>query len=63
MIDQQTLNIKALPILQVICLNLFCQHFNNKMKKKTEYPTVGIIPKLNIKIVERGKIDNSNTQI
>ena len=43
MIDQQTLNIKALPILQVICLNLFCQHFyqQNEKKEKNKYHTVG----------------------
>jgi hypothetical protein len=62
MIDQQTLDIKALPILQVLCLNLFCV---DKMEKKnqTKYHTVGTIPKSNIKIVEGGKIDTSNTQI
>jgi hypothetical protein len=27
-----------------------------------KYPTVGTIPKSNIKIVERGKIDTPNTQ-
>jgi hypothetical protein len=31
--------------------------------KKTKYYTVGTIPKSNIKIVERGKIDTTNTQI
>ena len=34
----------------------------NKMKNK-KYHTVETIPKLNIKIVERGKIDTPNTQI
>jgi len=33
----------------------------NKMKKK--YHTVGTIPKSNIKIIERGKMDFSITQI
>ena len=33
------------------------------MKNKTKYHTVGTIPKSNIKIVERGKIDTFNTQI
>jgi hypothetical protein len=33
----------------------------NKMKNK-KYHIVGIILKLNIKIVERGKIDITNTQ-
>ena len=37
-------------------------YIHNKMKNKN-YHTVGIIPKLNIKIVERGKIDTSNTSI
>ena len=35
--------------------------FMNKMKKK-KYHTVGTISKCNNKIVERGKMDNSNTQ-
>ena len=34
----------------------------NKMKNK-EYHTVETIPKLNIKIVERGKIDTPSIQI
>jgi hypothetical protein len=34
----------------------------NKMKSK-KYHTVEIIPKSNIKIVERGEIDTTNTQI
>ena len=34
---------------------------NNKMKKK--YHTVGAIPKSNIKIVERRKVDTPNTHI
>ena len=32
-------------------------------KQKNKYHTVWTIPKLNIKIVERGKIDTTNTQI
>ena len=32
-------------------------------KNPTKYHTVGTIPKSNIKIVERGKIGISNTQI
>jgi hypothetical protein len=35
----------------------------NKIKKKQEYHTVGTIPKSNIKIVGRWKIDKPNTQI
>jgi hypothetical protein len=35
---------------------------NNKMKN-IKYHTVGTIPKANIKIVERGKINTPNTQI
>ena len=35
---------------------------SNKVKNK-KYNTVGTIPKSNIKIVESGKIGNSNTQI
>jgi len=31
--------------------------------KNKEYHTVDTVPKLNIKIVERGTIDTSNTQI
>jgi hypothetical protein len=34
----------------------------NKMKNK-KYHTVGKLPKSNIKIIERGKMDFSNTQI
>jgi len=34
----------------------------NKFKNK-EYHTVGIIPQFNTKILERGKIYTSNTQI
>ena len=34
----------------------------NQMKNK-KYHTVGTIPQSNIKIVERAKIDTSNTQI
>ena len=59
MIDQQTLNIKTLPILQVICLNSFCQQFTNKMKKTKQIPHRWN----NSKIVERGKIDTPNTQM
>jgi len=34
-----------------------------KLKNKTNYHTVGTIPILNIKIVDRGKFENPNTQI
>ena len=34
-----------------------------KKKKPKTNTTVGTIPKLNIKIVERGNIDTTNTQI
>ena len=34
-----------------------------KDKVKKKYHTVRTVPKSNIKIVERGKIDTSNTQI
>ena len=34
----------------------------NRMKNK-EYHFVGIVPKSNRKIVERGKLNTSNTQI
>jgi len=34
----------------------------NKFKNK-EYHTVGIVPKSNTKILERGEIDTSNTHI
>ena len=36
--------------------------YQNKMEKKI-YTTLGIIPKSNINIVERGKILTPNTQI
>jgi hypothetical protein len=37
---------------------------NEKQKKKNKkYHTVGTVPKYNIKIVERGKIDTFNTHI
>ena len=38
------------------------KYYWNKMKSK-KYHTVGTIPKSNIKIVKRGKIDTPNTQI
>jgi hypothetical protein len=34
-----------------------------KTKEKQKTTTVGTVPKSNSKIVERGKIDTSNTQI
>ena len=34
-----------------------------KWKKQNKYHIVGTIPKLNIKIVERGNIDTTNTQM
>ena len=33
------------------------------MEKKKKYHTVGIIPKSNIKIVDRDKIDTPDTQV
>ena len=42
--------------------SLYINESKIKMKNK-KYHTVGPIPKSNIKIVERGKIDNPNTQI
>ena len=41
---------------------IFHNSENNKLKNKT-YHNVGTIPKYNITIVERGKIDTPNTQI
>jgi hypothetical protein len=37
--------------------------FNQNKMKNNKYHTVGTIPRSNIKIVEKGKIDFSNTQI
>jgi hypothetical protein len=38
------------------------EYYSNKKKNK-KYHTVGVIPKYNIKIVKRGKINTPNTQI
>jgi len=44
----------------IVHIHLQVTHKDNKIKNK-EYHTVGTIPKSNIKIVERGKIDTLNT--
>ena len=42
---------------------IFIEQNNPNKMKNEKYHTVGTIPKSNIKILERGKIDTPNTQI
>ena len=43
-------------------ISLFIVNLNEITKKNNKYRTVGIIPKSNIKIVERGKIDTPDSE-